>query len=278
MFHKTTRNVGRRLDGMALSMRALLNRNSDPDENGPYKIFVVGCGRSGTHWLGHILESYPEIHVTIEARPMFSWVSKMARKPNLERRLFPLLVQRYRQEHRTVLPRHYADKSHPNLFLAEKLRDALPEARFIGIARRLEGTIASMMLHPAFRRRLDKWNAAPRTARYIGVSTDLIDDYKYMSPAARFALWVIAQTKELERLQAVLGERLHVIKYESLANSPRDEIARLNRFLGLEAPANTPEPKSEALSKWRSQLTERDLADIRHTAGRFDALHLLDTT
>jgi hypothetical protein len=31
------------------------------------KVFVVGCGRSGTHWLGRALEAHPLVRATIES-------------------------------------------------------------------------------------------------------------------------------------------------------------------------------------------------------------------
>ena len=33
-------------------------------------IFVIGTGRSGTHWIGYILAAHPDIRATIEVSPI----------------------------------------------------------------------------------------------------------------------------------------------------------------------------------------------------------------
>ena len=43
---------------------SLRDRSGRPCQSS--KIFVIGSGRSGTHWVGYILEAHPDIHVTIE--------------------------------------------------------------------------------------------------------------------------------------------------------------------------------------------------------------------
>jgi len=46
------------------------------------KIFVVGTGRSGTHWLGYFLQLSSEIKVNIEKLPIFDMVTKAALNKN----------------------------------------------------------------------------------------------------------------------------------------------------------------------------------------------------
>ena len=47
---------------------------TETEQLGSHKVFVIGSGRSGTHWVGYILEAHPDIHVTIETKPVFDWV------------------------------------------------------------------------------------------------------------------------------------------------------------------------------------------------------------
>lgn len=266
------------LDSVAVYTRGsrLLQRHPEPDAKGPCKVFVVGSGRSGTHWLGYILDAYPSIYATVEKAPIFPWVVEMARHPETEAELFPKLVRRYRAEHRAVLPRHYIDKSHPNLWLAEKLAAEFPEARFIAIRRRLEGTVASMLKHDGVRRWVEIWDEDPRPSRFLGVSEALIPTYRSMSTAARCAVRVIGHTNEIERLRGVLGRKLHVIRYEDIYAGPAAEFDRISAFLGLETPAGVPMPNQESHSKWQSQLSASDRADIRATAELLGATELLE--
>jgi hypothetical protein len=248
----------------------------EPTFYGPHKIFVIGSGRSGTHWLGYILEAFPETHVTVEKPPIFPWVVEMAQRPGTEDRLFPQLAGRYRAEHRAVLPKHYVDKSHPNLWLAERLADEFPEARFVAIWRSLEGTVASMLKHEGVRHWVEVWDRSGGTNRFLGVTRELIPAYRNMSKTARCAVRVIAHAAEIDRLTKVLGQRLHVVAYDGLHRDPDVEIERLAAFLGLPVPSSVPTPDAGSRWKWRTQLSDADLADIREVAALMGAEHLLD--
>ena len=83
-------------------------------------VFVIGTGRSGTHWLGYSLKDHPEIRATIEVQPMFRWSIRMAIDPALEKQLFGRLVLAYKWQLFKSAPRLYLDKTHPNIWIAEK--------------------------------------------------------------------------------------------------------------------------------------------------------------
>lgn len=248
----------------------------DPTADGPYKVFVVGSGRSGTHWLGYVLDAFPATHVTVEKEPIFPLVVEIAQRPELEPFAFPKLARLYRAEHRAVLPKHYVDKSHPNLWLAERLNGEFPEARFVAIWRTLEGTVASMMKHDGVRHWVEVWDRTRRPNRFLGITEDLIPAYRRMSLPARCAVRVIAHAREIERLTGVLGRKLHVVRYEDLHSRPEMEVQRLAEFLGLSDPPDIPMPNTDSRHKWRNQLSDADRSDIRDVAARLGAEDLLD--
>lgn len=236
------------------------------------KIFIVGCGRSGTHWLGHTLASHPRIHVEMETPPVFGWVTRMALDPRLERRLFPHLVERYRAGHALVQPRHYADKSHPNLWLAERLAAALPEARFIAVRRAVEPTVASMLQHAGTRAWVERWERHPIPNRFLGISADRVEAYRALSLAARCAVRVLAHGREIERLRPRLGARLLVVEYESLLRDPAAVARELQAFLALESPPQPPPPLADRADRWQSLLRAEDRADIGAVAAEWTEL------
>ena len=80
-------------------------------------IFIIGCGRSGTHWLGHTLAAHPDIYVSIEKPTIFNLVTSIALNPRKKKRLLPKLIRQYKYEYHLVRPPIYADKSHPNIYL-----------------------------------------------------------------------------------------------------------------------------------------------------------------
>lgn len=130
--------------GLRLRERWAAWRGRSPSSR---KVFILGTGRSGTHWLGYILESHPDCVATIETRGIFRRVTRMALDPTLRPRLLPGLLRRYRLRHALAVPSHYVDKSHPNLWLAEALADAFDDALFVGIVRNPYATVASMLRH-----------------------------------------------------------------------------------------------------------------------------------
>jgi hypothetical protein len=231
------------------------------------KIFVIGTGRSGTHWLGHILQSHPDIHVTIEQPPIFTWSTEMALDARTKPSLLPQLIAAYAAEHEAAAPRHYADKSHPNIWHAEELAAAFPEAVFLGIRRNPYATIASMLRHPWVLAWQDRWQEFPVPNRFLGITPENHAAYAALPQAARCALRWQAHMERLERLQAALGGRLLVVDYEDLVRNPELPITRLNAFLRLATPIATPTVKAQSLDRWRDELAPAILRQIAAVTG-----------
>jgi hypothetical protein len=238
---------------------------SSPPPASGRKIFIVGTGRSGTHWLGHILQAHPLIHVTVEAPPIFAWATEMAVDPRRKPLVMPLLVQRYEQEHLAVSPRHYADKSHPNIWHAEDLAERLPDAVFVGIQRNPFATVASMLKHPGVLGWHDRWREFPVPNRFLGITAENAGEYDALPQAARCALRWKSHAERMAKLQTSLGGRLLVIGYEDLILRPDAEVARLTAFLGMATPIPVPAIKAESLDRWRRELSvevQRQIATI----------------
>lgn len=240
--------------------------HSHPDDaSRSLKIFVIGTGRSGTHWLGHILESHPAIHVTIERPPIFSWATKMALDARRKRSLLPRLIRAYQLEHAAVAPKHYADKSHPNIWHAEDLAAALPESVFLGIRRSPYATVASMLKHPGVLQWHARWREFPVPNRFLGITQDMTHTYGDMPLAAKCAVRWRAHAERLEDLRVPLGRRLLVVHYEDLIRRPDDQCARLSDFLRLATPIPRPAIREESLDRWRTELSAEDqrlIADV----------------
>lgn len=104
-------------------------------------IFIIGTGRSGIHWVGYILQSHPDIYVSIEKPALFKPVTTMALNPKLKITLFPKVVEHYRNEYDKTRHKYYADKSHPNLWHTKELANHFPQALFVGIQRNPYATV-----------------------------------------------------------------------------------------------------------------------------------------
>lgn len=231
-------------------------------------VFVVGSGRSGTHLVGHILESFPAIRITIERPPMFQWATAMALDPRRKPELLPRLVERYREEARASSPRMYADKSHPNLWLVPELAEAFPDARFIGVVRDPFATVASMLKHDGVLEWLRRWREFPVPNSFLGITGEISTTYDELSLPTRCALRWRAHRDRLDRLRPALGpERLHVVEYERLVLAPDETIGALAGFLGLPAPAEPPRIRRDGLERWRDELSAEALGDVARVVG-----------
>jgi hypothetical protein len=231
-------------------------------------IFVIGTGRSGTHWLGEALAEHPEIRATIEVDPMFSWVRDMAMNPATQSSLLHKLTTAYEHQLRKSAPRHYLDKSHPNLWIAEDLLAAFPDALFLGIERNPFATVASMMKHPQVAGWHKLWRQFPVPNRFLGIDDELAKTYDALPLAVQCALRWLSHHQRMQELRSLLGPSLHIIAYESFAANTEHETVALQRFLGLAHPVPVPSVKYESLDKWKVQLTPEEVRQISDTVGR----------
>jgi hypothetical protein len=233
----------------------------------PDPIFVLGTGRSGTHWVAWILEPHPALHTLIEKPPIFEWVTEMAIDPTAEERLLSSLLTRYRLEAASARPKRLLDKSHPNIWLAEKLAEAFPAARFIGVLRDVFGTVASSLRHEGVRHWAEHWDAYPVPNRFLGVTEENRDHYARMSLAARCAVRWRTHLHRLDELEGVLGDRMIRLRYHELQTETTHELSRLQEFLGLKKPIPLPDIKTDSLTRWRKDLSEVQIAEIRAVVG-----------
>jgi hypothetical protein len=250
------------------------NQTSPASERVSREIFVVGSGRSGSHWLGYILQSHQDIFATVEDPQFIQPVTRMALDPSLREELFPQLVRDYRRQHRQVLPLHYADKSHPNLWLAESLANAFPNSLYVGIQRDAFGTIASMLKHKGVLAWHHRWRDFPLPNRFLGITHEIAERYDQMSIETKCALRWQAHANRMREAQRSLDNRLMVIPYEDLIADPQRWLKQLVTHHTLDRPFPPPEVKTVSRDRWRSELTTRQIADIVAVTGRSDHPHI----
>ena len=230
-------------------------------------VFVIGSGRSGTHWLGYSLGSHPEVRATVEVNPMFDLSTRMALNQALEKKLFWRLVMAYKWQLLKSAPRIYVDKTHPNIWIAEKLQRAFPNALFIGIERNPYATVASMMKHSGVSAWHRRWREFPVPNRFLGITSELANEYESIPFASQCAMRWLAHHNRMKELRKSLGDYLFVISYESFAHDTEQAINELKQFLGLHETIPVPEVKIESLSKWKNQLSDAEVDNIQNIVG-----------
>ena len=232
------------------------------------KFFILGTGRSGTHWLGFILQAHPDVSILIENRLTFPLATRMALDFGKRKKLLPKLIRRYRIAHALVKPRHLADKCHPNIWLTEELADAFPRALFVGIERNPYATVASMLKHQGDRHWHETWEEFPVPNPFLGITEDNVDEYRELSLIAQCALRWKAHKEKMDALVDMLEERLHVVSYAGLIRNTAAEIEALNGFLGLSTPLVQPELiNRDSFDRWQSELSQEEMHEILSITG-----------
>jgi len=223
-------------------------------------VFVIGTGRSGTHWLGYQLDKHPDVETTIEDRKIFSLVTERALDFGKRKKLYPKLVRRYKKNIKRTKSAYYADKSHPNIWLVEDLSRDLPGSRYIGIVRNPYATIASMLKHSGVRAWHSRWREFGVPNPFLGITTDMVDSYEDMSLTEKcFLRWL----SHYDRMQDLKGRTdMLVISYENFALKQEETLRAMQVFLELKSGFYPMEVKTESLSKWEADLSEEDKTTI----------------
>ena len=242
------------------------------EERLPYdlrmQIFVVGTGRSGTHWVGHILEEHPGVRATIETRPIFPIATRAAIQPKSRPILLPLLRLAYRREVKRSLPLAYADKSHPVIWFAEEVADWFPDARFVAIERNPFATVSSMLLHSGVSGWHANWRRHGIPNEFLGISEKSAPLYDGFSETQKAALRWESHHDRLEFLKKRLAPRLHVLDYEEMSLNFKRTLEGLWEFLDLRRIESSHQPNPRSLNNWRSHLTGEQIIEITEITGR----------
>jgi len=216
-------------------------------------VFILGCGRSGTHMVAHMLDSHPDFTVTYEDPKIFSLANSMAMSNH--RRDLPELFGVYRE----WWAKHpfYADKSHPAIWFAEELERYFGEnAYFIGIERNVMSTVYSMMHHAAIRKMIERWQDYPVPNPYLGIDEDNVGSYMLRTIEEKCAFKWRAHRDRMERLRGCLN-RFMVAQYEEVVRDPQRFAFELGAFLSVPPIFKVDLPHQKSVEKWKKLTAEQ---------------------
>ena len=230
-------------------------------------IFIIGYGRSGTHWLARTFARHKDIRATIEIQPIFSWVTEMALNPSLQRKLLWRLILRYHVQIIISTPKRYLDKSHPNIWLVEKLLRAFPNAQFVGIERNPYATVASAILHKGGEKLRKGWEKFPIPINFLGIDENIAEYYESLSLSEKYALAWKSHHDRMNFLRKSLAKSILVVQYEQFILKTRETLNDLENFLNLDKPIPKTQVRMEMLDKWRKQLSPSQINKIERIVG-----------
>jgi hypothetical protein len=226
------------------------------------RIFIVGTGRSGTCWFGDLLGTHQLIRSFVEPRPVFDLVTSMAVDPEREAELLEPMFREYDRLFCLAHPFHFADKTHPALWIANHLKKRYDDSVFIALHREVEPTVASMLQHNGVRRWCEEWERYPAPNRFLGITMANREWYRDASVLERCVARWWSHQNEIARLESLLGERMLTVKYEWLVTDTRATLEAVREFLGLREHFPDAQSHSQTLDKWKDYLNHEDVDRI----------------
>lgn len=171
--------------------------------------------------VGELIATNPNFTVDIEVQPQFGLSTKLATEP-FDETVYRQLVDIYSFKYK--LP-NYCDKSHPNLWIADRLQQDFPDAKFIYCKRNPINIVKSMVKHGGVR----SWYNKPmnsQLSKFLG-----IDKQPDELTADVLMRRVYSHYVKFTELQGKIN--CHIFDYDNAQDNPRKEVARLEEYLGF---------------------------------------------
>ncbi len=209
--------------------------------------FIIGCGRSGTHYLASIIDSSNLTTVTYEDPIIFPAVVSSVTKNKTD---LHIAIQEYEKKIQTNML--YVDKSHPNLFNVEELLLHFPNALFVGIYRDVYATTSSLLKHGAADWG-NKYEYLKFPNQFLGIDKTNVEYYKTLTLAGKCVFRWVSHRNELFKKDTKYTNVL-LLQYEQLVQTPQKIIEVLSKFLNLSLTYEP--PNLNCLNKWKLDLTD----------------------
>jgi hypothetical protein len=233
-------------------------------------IFVVGTGRSGTHYTIRLLAGFANSSDPLNGKENPDILYPIARAAIHHTHLSRSTVKSYEKslaECRGV----FLDQHHPNLFFAEFWSKTLADPVFLFPQRATEQIVSSMLRHPGVLSWYDyakSWkqrifNRIPYPNQFFGVENyeEIVDLPLHLLCARR----VIAHRKAFADRAKRLPGRMRAIDYQALVTSPEAELRRVFTAAELETLGTfslCETPQKEPLEKFRENLSTKQIDNI----------------
>lgn len=233
-------------------------------------IFIVGTGRSGTHFTVRLLNGFANARDPLngeENRTILYDVAKAA----IHHRMPSQATAEYYRKLLASTDGVLLDQHHPNLFFLHHWAGMFPGLVFLHPVRPAYQIVASMLRHEgvmawydyAGRFRQRTINRIPYPNRFLGL--DRFSDIRTMPRHLLCAHRVLAHRKAFEAALPGMGGALRGVRYEDLVADPEAEFARVftpgeRAILGPFTLTET--PNAASLTKYRDVLDDAQVAEI----------------
>lgn len=231
-------------------------------------VSILGSGRSGTHLLGHLVDTSKKVTSSIEDKELFPFIVDTITQKKAEN--IPKIVEVLKKRVSECPTSIYLEKSHPMIWLANDSDFHSLPIKYIGIVRDPYATVASMLEHKGVRKWCEEWEKLPQPNIFLGTSRLNIEEYRQMSITQRCAMRWASHTKELMRLTYIMGEDKYLlVQYEDLLNLQKKSTEKIEKFVGVKDISKKYELKKDSLEKWKKSLGAQQIGEIKEIANYY---------
>lgn len=234
-------------------------------------VFVVGTGRSGTHFTVRLLSGFANAHDPLGGYENPRILMDIA-KAAIHHRLPSQAVTRYYRDRLSDIDGVFLDQHHPNLFFVQNYVKMFDGIVFLYPRRPAYQVVGSMFRHGgvmSWYHYAQQWprrwfDRIPYPNQFLGLAR--FSDISTLPPHLLCAHRVIAHRKAYESAAKRADTDLRSVDYVALVDDPLAEFSqafspreleRLGEFTLVE------KPKKESLTKFHDVLDDRQVAEIQ---------------
>jgi hypothetical protein len=242
-------------------------------------VFVVGTGRSGTHFTVRLLNGFANSHDPLGGNENPKILQDVASSA-IHHRIPSRTTSDYYWDRLRVSEGIFLDQHHPNLFFVQHWAAMFDGIVFIYPKRPAHQIVASMLRHDgvmSWYRYAENWrqrwfNRVPYPNRFLGLAR--ADEISALPMHLLCAHRVIAHEQAYRTALAEGGADLRSVEYKALLDDPLAEFSRVFRKselreLGSFTLAETPNRSS--LAKYREVLDDKQVAEINALENQLSA-------
>jgi len=226
-------------------------------------IFIVGTGRSGTHFLCRSLLGFSNVTDLLNGKEDPTLLDYVAKAAIHHKDISDDGIELYKNRINQSKNKIFIDQHHPTIHNITQLESHFPNSIFLGIDRPTEQIVASMLEHKG----VQKWfkyarkNDIPFPNNFLGI--DSLDELKE-TPQHMLCTKRIVAHKKLNQLLSN-NPNFKLINFE---NFVIDKIKELTRVLGddIQLLGNYTEVEVSnlrVLEKYKTVLTSKKIQEIQ---------------
>jgi len=221
-------------------------------------VFIGGVGRSGTHFIARYLQRHKQTHLRMEKPRTFRPITQLATR-GFEDDLYQKVLRRLKWQ-KAIHRKLVVEKSHPSIWLAERLLKDLPNSRFVCTRRPVLQVVNSMLNHEGVLKwydvlPLDKENP------FLGISEENVAEFESLPLHLKCTWKWISHHQRISDCVQAHPANFRVWEFENLVGSPEKSMEDLCDFIGVQPTTFGETPDTSSLFKYQN-LSELQRSEI----------------